>query len=207
MSQLNLHPLATSSQQMPTPSGAPKDMEPYIANWKRRTHGALFEGLATPRDADAWISLGDRIIRALLASSGYIVVCATGQCGSVPMLEWTRAFVNENGLGSMTTRIQIVPHYATTRFNLLELFWSCLSESKSSAWTSQLWSTTESNLFHVGCSLIVAGFADVPKHARKAGSLQTLKDFGRALEEAWAWVTPLDGNIGFIVGLAQGVQI
>jgi hypothetical protein len=70
-----------------------------------------------------------------------------------------------------------------------------------------LWTTVESEWFNQGCDLLITSYdTDEVMHDRSDRPL-TIEAFCATLEYAVGWLTPLDSNLGFIVGVPSHVDM
>ncbi len=177
--------------------------EDYIINhWSRQDTAVLMVKLHERTNA-RWKALGEMLTRDLLElgrDAGLSFngdLYAAGKLAQATRAQWENGDERSRFALAMDRR----PHPMVPERIHVDVTWSSLHHITPSLWLPSLWTHTESNWFDYGCQLLLAVYrTDMAFPSIEANGLDG-EVFGRRLAHAAVWLTPIDGNIGFNVGI------
>jgi len=98
------------------------------------------------------------------------------------------------------------PHPMRSDKHVSEVNLNLLQSGAGTHWTAVLWSTFTSGWFNQGSELILSFYeTDVTTGSTHAETAST-QEYSSVLQQACAWVIPLDESLGFLVG-CQGMVL
>jgi hypothetical protein len=180
--------------------------EAVRSRWKASHHsGLVVDAILDHRVPRAWVRLGNLLPRILQPLGAYVGVAIEGTCPREILLRWEKRiqFTELNTI--LAKKVDTVRHPLGDRIGErvigINAIWIAYTPRADTKWLGRLWSETGSHLFDQDCDMLVTFYEEPAVPDLDWDEPLTLKLFEERLDRAVAWVTPLDGNIGFIVGL------
>jgi hypothetical protein len=153
---------------------------------------------AEDREQD-WTVLGTQLVRDLLTCGTHVGLSFNGQLGLDTELAWLPQFYR-GGPGIVDLKVTHTQHPTRSWFSK-NMTWNSLQAIDDQSWLVSLWASAKSMWFNHGCDLLLSIYnADVAS-AIKWDEPLTIAAFGRTLARAVGWMIPIDGNMGFVVGM------
>jgi len=171
-------------------------------HWQQHEKGEILSiitrGNAENRELD-WAGLGSQLTTDLLAMGTYAGLSFDGQLGFDAELAWLPQFY-AGVLGVLDLKVTYDAH-PILKWPVKNVTWNSLQAISGDSWLHSLWRNIKSGWFNQGCDLLVSVYDTDVASAITWSEPLTIAAFGRTLERAVGWMIPIDGNIGFIVGL------
>ena len=194
--------VVASGQPIGSNLGIPLLLSDHVQNWLDGDSRVILAVIQQAPTADGWRDLGRQLLERLLIGEREVGVFMDGTTVSIDtVLPWIRSVSESRATGTAVLRVDVRPHPTKSELSILNIQWVSLQLLASTAWLNSLWDDLPSDLFHVGTDLILAAF---PRGLSVVSSSQENTQFNSFLEDlhlAESWLIPMDGNIGFLVGL------
>jgi hypothetical protein len=150
-------------------------------------------------DEPNWIALGAALTNRLLALGSHVGVSLDGEFLRENAMEWLRSITVSGELG--TTDLQWDVRRLGASGTSYSLTLNSVHPVGHATWLSRIWSDSGSEVFHAGADLLLAVYEQDPIADMEWGDGLTQKRFDQAVPGAVAWLNPLDGNMGYVLGL------
>jgi hypothetical protein len=180
--------------------------EAIRSEWKAsHPSGVVVDASLDNRVPPDWVLLGNFLLRSLQPLGAHVGVAIEGTCPREILLRWEKR-IQFTGLNTiLAKKLDTVRHPLGDRIGErvigINAIWIAYTPRADSRWLSTIWCDTGSHLFDMDCDMLVSFYEEPAVPDIDWDEPLTLKLFEERLDRAVAWVTPLDGNIGFIVGL------
>lgn len=201
--KLKIESLTLPGQPLSADSGVPGIFKEALnERWQKqvRENIILEITLQSPSKSE-WNNLGKRLLEELLQLGGYVGACIDGQIPREIVLNWLghmqeplkESVVELRWVTSLHSEMKGVTH---TNFT-----WISMQPADAVSWLRTIWDTVESDWFDQGSDLMLSIYdINLPSLLQWEEPL-TIQEFGKSLDWAQAWLVPLDGNLGFLIGL------
>lgn len=170
--------------------------------WVKQGGGAVFAVTLSHRSGANWRALGSSLIEYLNWSGGYVGVSMDGLFPAKAVSTWLLSAERSDGLCNSRLDWTVTPHPTTGKPTILNATWHVLQESAGSNLHQSLWDNIDSGVFDYGCDLLVTLYPAGAVPTETWRRPLTRGTFLRTLSRSTSWLVPLDGNLGFIVGVA-----
>ncbi len=194
--------VAVSGQPITSDSGIPFALHEYVQDWLDAGHRSILALVLRTRTEDQWRELGRQLVERLVTTGGELGLFVNGTTIPVEtVLPWIRSLTEDQAIGTAVLSVDTLPHPTKNELRTINIRWMSLHPALSSAWLGSLWNDLSSNIFHVGADLLLGVF---PDSLSLLSSLQHNVEFNTFLEYlrlAEAWLIPMDGDIGFFIGV------
>lgn len=188
--------------------------EDYINEYWNGVFGNKIHGilLNDPLSDQNWSLLGYKLIRAFSKGSGDVGLYIDGTLYNVSaLLAWLDEIANtpESLGGVELLRVNASVHSSIGRPNIFNLNWVTIQSNHTALWLKTLWDSLDSSAFNVGCDLLLSFYPEnIIKQKFGVFPEPTLdiRNFSKTLEFADFWLSPLDGNMGFVCGVNENAE-
>lgn len=173
------------------------------AYWQVPGRGETLVVLLTERSARNWWSLGRTLTTDLLAMGVYAGLSFDGQIPLAIELAWLPSYLHTEEPTILNVTIANHAHPMKSDRMVKNVSWNSLQSVRKGSWLTGIWAAVQSDWFDYGCDLLVTSYGvDVVSQIRWDDAL-SLKAFHETLKHAIGWIAPLDGNMGFFVGIPR----
>lgn len=181
--------------------------EDYVIDHWPRQDSVVLAILLRERTDARWKALGEMLTRELLGLGRDAGLSfngdpyAAGKLAQVAQALWE----NADEQSRFALEMNRCPHpTAPERLpTSTEVTWTSMHRITPALWLPSLWAHTESNWFDYGCLLLLTVYGtDMASRPAPEDELN-MEVFGRTLAHAVSWLAPVDGNIGFSVGMPR----
>jgi hypothetical protein len=170
--------------------------------WRlRREDNIILDVMLPTRTSEDWVQLGNLLLRLFENAGSHVAVALEGTCPLRILLRWANKFRFDQLQTRLQLKIETVKHPMRHTVVGINAIWLSYVPAPDTSWMRTLWRDTGSKLFDQDCDMIVAYFHDEVLANLDWLEPLTLEQFGRAVDRAVAWIVPVDGNFGYIVGL------
>jgi len=182
-------------------------LETYWRDEQRAIFSLLFD--AQQRTAANWRALGRALTDGLLADNSYVGLCFDGDPAfDDRVLGWLRTIRDHTNrarveVGVIELKWILGPH-AIKQSSNLNTTWTSLQATPDAGWLQSFWDDLDSKYFHYGCDLILTAYPARIWDENPWDEPLTISAFLATIERASAWLIPLDGERGFLVGALAG---
>lgn len=199
--------LTEVGQPIPAGVGVPEVFrEGLNASWSRRAGRIVAAAQTVERSRGPWQDLGDALTQSILAASGIAGVMVEGQCGGLPILSWLQRVRAAGRPALATIDLAVVPSPVQGR-GIPSCSFRVMQGAEGVHWIQAAWRVAEDNTFHAGCDLLLAGYDRAFSELDPRWTSLSVTQFMAALAGASAWLVPLDGYLGYVVGATSGTEL
>lgn len=198
--------VAKSGNQVGSDSCIPElFLDSAISAWLGKPERVILDVTTTSRSGAEWRMLGQELISELMNLGQQIGVCIDGTFPIHLCLDVARSmFATTVPLFLQLT--QLNRPLPSKMGSVQNSTWFSFQSTESGSWIKTIWTSLDSQWFNHGCDMMAAIYSrDVLAH-RQWNDPVTVQLFGRTLEDAEAWLVPLEGNLGFLVGIRVELQ-
>lgn len=197
MNEYKVDSVASAGEQISKYAGIPEIYLDIINQEWQSKNGSVLSVILKTRDEHQWIDLGNLLVKELL-SYGYIGLSIDG---SIPdfIETWLKLISSSETYGALEMRQHSYPHPTKRDLILSNISFNSFQSTHNLEWPKSLWSIARSSLFNYGCDLILIAYQeDIKKEFIREIKLDLLI---KSFKYAVGWIIPLDGNIGFLLGI------
>lgn len=202
MNDYKVDNVASAGEQIPNNVGIPEIYLDFINQEWQSKNGSVISVLLKTRGEHQWAELGNMLVKELL-SFGYIGLSVDG---SIPDFvgTWLKLINCEEAYGVMEMKQGYYPHPTKRDFLLSNITFCSIQSAQNLTWPKSLWTIAPSSLFNYGCDLILTAYKEDIIAKFIGVTPITVSRFAESLESAVGWIIPLDGNLGFLLGVQSG---
>jgi hypothetical protein len=194
--------VAISGQPIASNSGIPMVLSDHVQDWLNAGSRTILAIVQEAPTAEGWRDLGRLLLERLLIGEGELGLFVDGTTVSIDtFLRWMRSVSEDRATGTAVLRVDVRPHPRKSDLRIVNIRWMSLQRSTSIAWLDSLWDDLPSDVFHVGTDLLLAVFPPGLSVGLSSQENMQFNSFLDGLNMAESWLIPMDGNIGFFVGL------
>lgn len=206
MEDFKIEVLSASDQTLSEEAGIPRLFMGAVKDqWQKNSSGEIVAVVLSNRSASAWSQVGNAIVDSFAYYQ--VGICFDGDMppsGGTPY--WLNLMKTVEQSSHLPSIIEIkcmaVPHPKgqTTVLNTTCIAIQCATQA---SWLKSLWQDIDSRKYNQGCDLIVTFYGSDLVAELKWSEALGIERFCRTLTKCTGWVIPLDGNVGFIVGVSD----
>jgi len=195
--------VASPGQARVGDSGIPElFLRPLRNRWLRRKNWIILATILKTRDEHEWTALGNMLVQQLLTLGQYSGISMDGQCLSDAAVSWLSSASHSEAFLVADVKMMTEPHPMLSSRFITNVTWNSLQNSARAKWLLSLWQHLDSQTFNHGADLLLAIYDDDVVSRYPWSKPLSIEAFTRTLGDAVAWLVPLDGNLGFILGLS-----
>lgn len=194
--------VATTGESIPPKSSIQDVYVDYIDEyWQVPGRGETLVVLLKERSAQNWWTLGQTLTTDLLAMGTHAGLSFDGQIPLAIELALLPKYLRTEEPSLVNLTIRNREHSTKSDWTDKSVTWNSLQSVRKGSWLPEVWSAVQSDWFDYGCNLLVTVYdVDVISQVQWDDAL-SLKTFGETLKQAIGWIAPMDGNMGFFVGI------
>jgi hypothetical protein len=202
MPAFTVETVAATGKPLPSQSGIRGTYVDFIADhWQTPGRGETLAVILKDRTAPNWCSIGRVLTTDLLAMGTFAGLSFDGQLPLDIELAWLPTYLHTIGPSIVNLRVTNHAHPTKSDRMIKNVTWTSIEAIQGMSWLASLWAAVNSDWFDYGCNMLVTAYEpEVISRIRWDDAL-SLKAFGETLAQAMGWIAPLDGNIGFFVGI------
>ncbi len=206
MTVFRLDKITSVNQMASTYSGIPDIFLDYInEEWMKKEGNCIFGVILEKRSEHGWRDIGSRLLSDLIVPNSTVGLCIDGGFSVPTLFNWLSPVYKSSAWKYIQFKWTTNLHPTIPDLYLSNVECIIFLDSYYSELTSSIWNYMSSSTFNYGCDLmIVVCETNSAKCLCNSGfdKMITNEEFGMTLSNAIGWIIPIDGNIGFIIGLS-----